>query len=195
MAIMTVAEIKALLGITDSTYDTIFAAWLPVVQDDILTYCGTCKFRDKNIYIKSNLISFADADPDTIADAQEKFVTTGFEAGMDILVEDSLSNDGCYTIDTVVAATITLISTDELATEAAGARVFLSRVKWPKGIQKYVAQMVWYGSTSAKSVSASSESIGDYSVTYGGNNSTSVVGGYPDEILKGLNKWKCTKLV
>lgn len=71
-------------------------------------------------------ISFSDADPDTIADSGSGFVTAGFRAGQTITVSGSTSNDGTYTIASVVAGTITLDSGDSLTTESAGDSVTIT---------------------------------------------------------------------
>jgi hypothetical protein len=64
--------------------------------------------------------AFVDSDPDTITDSGSGFLTAGFEAGMQISVSGSTSNDGVYTIASAVAGTITLVATDELTAEIAG---------------------------------------------------------------------------
>ena len=63
------------------------------------------------------------ASADTITDSGNGFLTAGFQPGDTITVSGSASNDGTYTIDSVVAGTITLIARNDLATEAAGATV------------------------------------------------------------------------
>jgi len=81
------------------------------------------KWTNHNIAV--NTIAFNDngANPDTITDSGSGFVTAGFVDGDKITISGSTSNDGDYTIDTVVAGTITLIATDELTTEIAGDNV------------------------------------------------------------------------
>ena len=64
-------------------------------------------------------ITFNDANPDTIVRAAGSFVTDGYLVGQQIKVKGSLLNDGIYTVDTVVALTLTLASTVTLT--AAGA--------------------------------------------------------------------------
>jgi hypothetical protein len=72
--------------------------------------------------ITADTIAFVDGDPaaDTITDSGSGFVTAGFAAGQTIVVTGTTLNDGTYTIDTVVAGTITLIAGNSLAAEAAG---------------------------------------------------------------------------
>jgi hypothetical protein len=64
-----------------------------------------------------------EAGADTITDSDSGFLTAGFADHMRIKVSGSISNDGYYTIDTVVAGTITLVTTDELTAENAGQAV------------------------------------------------------------------------
>ena len=93
--------------------------------------------------IQGTGIAFHENTPsaDTITDSGNGFLSAGFEAGEKISVTGSASNDGNYTIDTLTAGTITLIATDDLADEAAGAVVSISTAlalkerstAWPTG--------------------------------------------------------------
>jgi len=90
----------------------------------------TVKQRATTIAFNEN-----DADADTITDSGNGFLVAGFQAGDQITVDGSASNDGTYTINTVVAGTITLLAREDLATEAAGATVTLTAPKAvPDGI-------------------------------------------------------------
>jgi len=74
-------------------------------------------------------------DADTITDSGNGFLVAGFQAGDQITVSGSASNDGTYTVATVVAGTITLLAREDLTTEAAGATVTLTAPKTvPDGI-------------------------------------------------------------
>ena len=55
---------------------------------------------------------------DTITDSDSGFVTDGFAANQQIVVADSTSNDGTYTIYSVATGTITLTSIGRLTSEA-----------------------------------------------------------------------------
>jgi len=79
----------------------------------------------------TNIISFHNNDPakDTITRSDgESFETDGFEAGEQIRVQGSESNDGIYIIETVAANTLTLVDGETLATETAGATVTITAV-------------------------------------------------------------------
>lgn len=74
-------------------------------------------------------------DSDTITDSGNGFLVAGFQAGDQITVSGSASNDGTYVISAVVAGTITLLVRNDLTTEAAGATVTLTAPKAvPDGI-------------------------------------------------------------
>lgn len=71
-------------------------------------------------------ISFSNANPDTITTAAGNFITSGFVAGERITISGSASNNGTFTIASLTATVITLISTDTLTNESAGASVTLT---------------------------------------------------------------------
>ena len=89
----------------DAFFDTYFfkAANSATITDDT-----TLAFNDNG------------ANPDTITDSGSGFVTAGFIANQNINVINSASNDDTYTIDTVVAGTITLVTGDSLTNEGTG---------------------------------------------------------------------------
>jgi len=90
----------------------------------------TVKRRATTIAFNEN-----NASADTITDSANLFLVAGFQAGDQITVAGSTSNDGTYTIGSVVAGTITLLARNDLATEAAGATVTLTAPKTvPDGI-------------------------------------------------------------
>lgn len=74
-------------------------------------------------------------DADTITDSASGFLAAGFQAGDQLTIAGSASNDGTYVIAAVLAGTITLLGRNDLATEAAGATVTLTSPKSvPDGI-------------------------------------------------------------
>ncbi len=79
--------------------------------------------------ITANTIAFVNSNPDTITDTGLGFIAAGFRAGQRITVSGSASNNGTYTIASVAAGTITLIPSDSLTNEAAGAGVTIRSVR------------------------------------------------------------------
>lgn len=189
MPIITKAKVKALLQITNSKYDTLIDELIPIVQGVIVDECNNY-FKDSNVYLKTDTISFADTDPDTILDSLSGFVDAKFAANMEIVVEGSDHNNGMYTAETVVAGTITLIAADELVTEAVGNEVTITKVEWPRGLWSTTAKMIGYdmaSTTDFKNIGISAESYGDYSRSYAIAGET---GEYPKKIIGGLIRYK-----
>jgi len=73
------------------------------------------------------------ASADTITDSSTAFLLSGFKAGDKIKVTGTVSNDGTYTINTVTAGTITLITTDDLADETASTAFTIEEVNASEG--------------------------------------------------------------
>ncbi|KKM68398.1 hypothetical protein LCGC14_1461300 [marine sediment metagenome] len=76
-------------------------------------------------------ISFQDADPDTITRASGSFVDDGYVAGDRVAVSGSGANDGSYTIATVAATILTLVSGDALTAAGAASGITLKRWAHP----------------------------------------------------------------
>jgi len=70
-------------------------------------------------------ISFNDANPDTIVDANNQFVSEGFAIGQHLKVSGAGDNTGSYVIATVTSSTITLESIFELTAASAGSSITL----------------------------------------------------------------------
>ena len=191
MAIITAAEVKALLRISDTTYDTYLAAVIPPVQDFVMGFCNN-RFHVKNVYITASSIACVKGDPDTITDSNSNFVEAYFAAGMDIDIQDTINNNSVKVLATVAAGTLTLTSTNELIDEDAGiTTVTITRIKFPDGIKIPVANLIKYllqsmsmdtGEKDVKSVS-----LGSFSESYSGGFESSY---FPDYLLKQFTPWK-----
>ena len=193
--LMTAQEVKTILRITDTTYDDDIAAFLPLVEQDLISELNNA-FQDGYVYRESGSdLAFHKGDSSTydyITDADEKFLARGFDDGMDIIVEGGWSNVGLYTIDSASSGTLkldeygVLINQDQSSTQddhAIGA-VRISRVDWPRAIKIPAAKMVWHLIKNAQGGDEQSESIGGYSVTYFGTHA------YPIRVIRMLDRWR-----
>lgn len=195
MALITTAEAKTILGISDTTYDTQLDFFIPLVENDIVSYIGHA-FQDGYVYRESgNTLTFVRGDSDTndyITDDDEEFIEKGFIDGMDIAIEGGFSNVGIYTIDSASTGKITLDEygvlinqqQDDNADDHTIGRVRISRIHWPDELKLTAAKMAWYLIDNAKLSDVKSESLDDYSITYAGANS------YPVRVLQGLDKFR-----
>lgn len=131
-----------------------------------------------NVKKRATTIAFNANDPsaDTITDSGNGFLTAGFQAGDHITVSGSASNDGTYTVAAVTAGTITLIPTDALVTEAAGATVKMIAPKdVPDGISVSVKAKNANGGTIHVGYSTESAlNTGGGSFTLGNNETLSL---------------------
>lgn len=197
MAIITVTEAKNILNITEATYDNQIARLIPYVQDDICEYLDNY-FQDRYVARESvSYISFVRSTTgsgDYIFDSDDRWTKNGFLSDIDVVVEGGYSNVGIHHVVTATTDTLTLDSSGELigqnpadsSNENLIGNVKVSRVIWPKGLKRYVAQMIWYNIQRQKETGVVSESIDDYSVTYASLSG----GGYPENITAGLRPYR-----
>jgi hypothetical protein len=195
MALMTTAEVKQILRITETTYDSDIEAFLPMVEDDLLSELRET-FRDGYVYRESlSDLEFVVGDSDTndhITDDESKFVERGFTSGMDIVVEGGHSNAGLYHLEGATAGALTMSDYGEFVAQDQDdtsddhniGMIRISRIKWPKALKPIAAQMIWWRIRNAKPDDVKSESIDDYSVTYVGSYA------YPTQVVKGLNRFR-----
>lgn len=184
MAIVTSTEVKTLLQISGSTYDTLIETLIPIIQDEIVQYCNN-PFHSTNIYYSASTIAFVDSDPDTMTDSDSGFVDAGFTDNIDLHIEGSEDNDSIVHVDTVVAGTLTLASGEYLIAESAGETITLTRVIWPKALKMIACEMINQRMSKQRLSGVKSESLADHSITFGESG-----GGYSQNIYKQLNKFR-----
>lgn len=190
--IINVGEVKEILNITETTYDNVIANMIPLIQDDITEYCNTF-FQDENIYLISTGFEFnaTSTGYDTIVDPDSNFLEYGFVSGIDICIEGGFSNVGIYETSTITANTITLKKSNVLIEYTNNLTTKISRVKWPISLKLYVSRLIWHNISQAKINGIKSKSLGPSSVVY----DSVGAGGYPANIMKGLDKYKCPRVV
>lgn len=107
-------------------------------------------------------IAFVDSNPDTITDSANGFVTAGFVAGDVITVTGSASNNKTFTIATVAAGTITLVASDTVVAEGAGASITITAIRsWTNDVLLgTVRNQLYVGSFNSREVYVSK--VGDY---------------------------------
>lgn len=180
--IATLGEVKALLGITDTTYDTLIAAWLPIVEDDIIEYCNN-SFIDQDISFTGDITQTVTGSVYTLDCADGGIVASHITSGDIIYLEGSDRNDGYYT---TTALTDTKITVTEPIKAHAEAELTVYLVKFPTALQIYLSRMISYMIHHANDAGITSESIGNYSYA------RSVISdaGYPADVMCGLRKWR-----
>ncbi len=100
------------------------------VNDQVVDNSNNWVYTGAYPTITGATIAFNDngANPDTITDSGNGFITAGFIPGQQVTITGSGSNNGVYTADTVAAGTLTLSVDDQLTNEGAGATVTTSEI-------------------------------------------------------------------
>jgi hypothetical protein len=190
MALLTLAEYKTIFGIsdTDATRDARINAYLPMIESEIVNYCNN-EFLNRDIAFSGSFVPTVAAGPVyTLVCALGGISAIGFSAGDQIKLDGTVRNDGRLTT-TVIADTVVTIS-DALVTESAvDAKITL--IQYPAGLKMYAARMVAYQLAHGNDAGIQSESIKSYSYSRASGGSSDA--GYPEEILKGLDKWHFVK--
>lgn len=182
MAIITLTETTTLLGLTTSAHNSIISTLIPEVQQRVAEICN---FSFQNgIYIHT-AVNW-DTTNNAITLSSGSFLTSGFATSDDIYLSGSYRNNGYHKCGTVSADTMVIASATTIVDELSGASVIIAAVTWPRGIKPIVALMIKYDYEARPSLGGkTSESIGDYSVSYAGGG----LYGYPDDIIRGLAYW------
>jgi len=182
--IATRTEIKTLLQISVTTYDTLIDALISICQDEIIEYCNSHFAQnildtDNEQFEGGNTYTFASSGK-TITDSDSLFP---FSTGQDIYISGSRYNDGHYTLTN--ATTSVLTTSETLIDEAEGANVVIKLVTWPKALKMTLADLIGY-KISDKCIGTTSENIsGAISTGYAPE-----LGSYPETLMKGLNKYR-----
>ena len=178
---------------TYNDYDSYIDDLIPIVQADIVEYLGNT-FPDENTRYEGSHFELLSSDV-SVNDTEEDFLIEGFSTGMDIALEGSYRNVGIYTISALTSAKMRLTSAQDTilaensTAEYGGNNIRLTRIKWPIGIKPLVAQIIWYNLDRIKSKEVQSKSLGPSSITY----MTLGSGGYPENIYKGLERYRNVK--
>ena len=192
MAILSTTDLKILIQETSTTYDTLIGMLLPICLTDFFDY--TNNYFDNNAVIIQNASVVASSSDRTLIVDGTNFSTYSFASGDEIRVRNSARNDGFYTAATVSSATITVSSSsDYVATytlrneSTFEANWTISKIDVPGTIKPIIASMVKF-KIEHPSGTPKSESLGDYSITYGGSY-------YPESITQSMNKYRLVKFV
>ena len=163
---ITLDEAKVFLLIANTDNDALISALIPAVQAQIISATESLFIADKG-KLTASTISFAAATRE-ISDSKSGFNTAKLGESSFVAVEGSVSNDGLFRGDTVVAGKITLEGTQVLKDEDAGEKVTISQAIIPEDIKRLAADMVGQGLKVA-SAGIASERLGDYAVPYASN--------------------------
>ncbi len=164
--IITVAEVNSLLQISGK--DEAIEALIPSAEGQAIDYTKN-PFHIPGQYVEGYQISFV-ASTKKIINLQGDFITNDyynpvrFQAGLLIHVQNSVLNDGFFTISAAAAGELTLSADDTLFDEEAGSLIRIDLVKVNIGFKLALAKFIGFLLEGDKQ-NMQSESIGDYSYT------------------------------
>ena len=187
MPLISLSEVKTLLQINVSTYDTLILMLIPIIENEIIEYCnnefiGTYESTQgimPTVYTYSNTMYFTTLD-NSLNDDTEDFTTKKFKVGDVIRVYNSLHNDRMYTITSIATHKIILDSINTAYDESAGNTLVIARVDFPQKLKFIAARMIKWGMQ--KYGFFKQEKFDDYSYT----RDEKLINGYPESIISGL---------
>jgi hypothetical protein len=204
---------KKLLQIpsTDTSQDELIDLLIPSVIAEVASYCKN-DFRDKNAprydacgaiiypsgsiyntfvpvtqtgYVLSAGVLFKGNE---ITDSNNGFLNAGFFAGMNFVVEGTLSNDRIYSIKNATKVLANKIEVDlpegsYLNLETASRYVLIVKINFPLDLLLTMKDMLKFNLDKKAGSGINSESLGDHSISYTSTD-------YPESILRKLNRYR-----
>lgn len=177
----SVSEIKTMLQITSTEYDSKIQSYIPVITDNIISHCNNHFLNPHFDYFLSSNIVFDDSKIQLTNIGNYELV-----AGDYIRVYGSLRNDNTFLIGSVSTDYLTIDSTfNSIENEDLNKSVLISLCKYPQALKLTFSQMVGYKLENYKAGIVSKQ-IDDYSYTL----EKDLVSGYPKSIMSDLNNFK-----
>lgn len=196
--IATLAEIKTLLGISGTTYDTQIKLNIPIAEEAICGHCNNEFLDTKNsyrlgyilaVYAYKSTLSFV-ASTNSINDSASGLAGLNFKAGDSVRVYNSIHNDQIFSIKTVAAGSIVFEDIDTVKDESAtNESILMARLAWPKSFKGILSKMIKYCIDNKINTGVKSESFDDYSYT--NFDSSEYSNGFPKTIMNSLNNYRC----
>ncbi len=202
MPSITTAEVKTILKLSDTDYDTTIAALIPLVERDLCEYLNNW-FIDRHTQFDTASFRFYQRTTTTGAtrskltdSVNKQFLQYGFTDTMDVAIDGSWRNHGIYSISSVADSVIKFTTgsynfTKEYSTDFyTGSAIRINRVRWPESLKVHIAHIIWYNIERRLSFGLNGRTIGTNNISY-----ESLSGGqYPPSIMFGLRRWKNIKL-
>jgi hypothetical protein len=196
--IATLAEIKTLLGITGTTYDTQIKLNIPIAEEAICNHCNNDFLDTKQsyrlgyilaVYVYRATLSFV-ASTNSINDSSSGLAGLNFKIGDSVRVYNSIHNDQIWTIKTVAAGSIVFEDIDTVTNESStNESILMARLAWPKSLKGVMAKMIKFCIDNKINTGLKSESFDDYSYTNFDVNDYS--NGFPKTIMNSCNNYRC----
>lgn len=179
--IISLAEIKRLLNITDTTNDLLINAQMPLVEAAICDYCNSDFIDTRFDYLISSSFSFSSVD--------NSINLNGI--GLNLAVYDTIKifgsarNDQAFDITNLTSNKLIVnpLVSDEISTDRV---IYLARIKYPLPLKYIAAKMIDFTLQDYQS-GVKQEVIDDHSITFDDKGNAN---GYPTLIMNALNSYR-----
>jgi ATP-dependent helicase/DNAse subunit B len=192
--VATLAEIKVLLGLSDTTKDALITANMPLVENAIISYCKN-DFVEYNqltpgmprVFIQTDNIRFVSGTNSVDrTDTSIDLSSYKLAVGDNLKIYDSYHNNKVFTIKTITADSIVFESVNTVKAEDNSEWVTIARVVYPEEIKRVYSMMINYNLNKSNLSGLESESILGYSYKISPSN----IYGYPDAFMGELSPYR-----
>lgn len=190
--IATLSEIKTLLGISVSTYDSKISLNMPIVENFICKFCNDDFVEYTNrlpstprVLIQSNEISFVNST-NSLDSATVDLSSYRIAVGDNLRVYGSYHNNKVFTISSIASGSIVFDSVNTVKDENYGDYLTIARIVYPEDLKQVYAFMINFNINKDSLKGLKSETILGYSYTLSDNNKS----GYPDSAISELYNYR-----
>jgi hypothetical protein len=176
--ILSATDVIKYIG--SSSLSTIYEDWIPAVVYDFFDYTYNY-FENDRVCLQGQIFEFSTSGTCTVFGTN--FSTWHFASGDNIRVCGSIRNDGFFAISTITNDVLTISTDQTLHTELRESHVKITKMDVPESAKMIMSQMIKFRMENT-TATPKSESLGDYSITYG-----DLSGGYPEGINNAMNKY------
>lgn len=178
--ILSLEEAKNILKIKDDSQDFELELKLKALETMIRNKTNN-KFLDTRVRVNKILVF---NEGNTITGVN--FKVLGFRVGNTIDIDDSIQNNGFYTIEDL-SETYIKVKEDIQEEEC---NCLITKVNYPYDIKLGVIKLLQYDNKMADKIGIKQETIARVSTTYFDMGSNESVEGYPSALLKFIDKYK-----
>lgn len=178
--IISLEEARKLLKIKDDSKDVELVFKLNAIETMIRNKTNN-NFQDRNVRVRGNFL-FEDNKIMGL-----DFLSYGFRKDTSIEINDSLLNNGIYT---VINVDVNSIIVDKQLEHEQSLHTMITKVNYPSDIKLGVIKLLQYDNKMADKIGIKQETIARVSTTYFDMGNDESVEGYPAALLKFLDKYK-----
>ncbi len=191
--IASLAEIKSILQISDTSKDDFINAQIQNYTETILDYCNQRFIVKSKVYEFHSDLSI-DVDNSKIISESGNFGQY-LKQGMSIYVNGSRFNDGNYTIKTLSSSELVIEDIEEFTyDEDYKDLISIFIVKYPKALKKPLAYMINEAIEIDNMQGVKSESLDDYSVVYADVKANTSSFGFSTKVTDILKQYKVNRV-